>query len=181
MLTSQPPERHIWTIAYRKRTANRFHRVDLALTWRQAYDLAGRAVQAAPDRQVYYVTNAASEREEAARIAAGDLAESYADDHRNVMVDSGKKIRIVEGGSLDDLNLSPDDIKAVRDAPHREKAVEQAHTNLTNAADHAAALVMALALSPAVLRGLCDLLYLDDIGRKTTLARRVVDEMKGSK
>ena len=92
-----------WTIAYRKRTANRFLRVsDWSGTWQQAYDLAGRLATLRPDLQVYYVTSETYEAAERARIAAGQVQPHLAEDHGNVLVDSGKRVRTV------DAPMSPD-------------------------------------------------------------------------
>ncbi len=82
-----------WTIAYRKRTANRIRRVPgLALTWDEARPLAGRAVEARPELQVWYVPTADSQVDPA--------------DEGNVLTDTGKRVRFVETGDLADFNLT---------------------------------------------------------------------------
>lgn len=80
-------ERANWTIAYRKRTANRFLRVSTwAGTWSQAVGMARLFGAANPDLEVYYTSNRAAEVE-------GFVAE---EDVRNILVYSGRRIRIVE-------------------------------------------------------------------------------------
>lgn len=88
-----------WTIAYRNPRANRFLRADdLAVTWAQAREAAALFGEAHPDLQVWYTTTVEHERGEAERIAAGTLSARYADDHGNIMVDSGRRVRVLEGG-----------------------------------------------------------------------------------
>lgn len=90
-----------WTLAYRKPNANRFQRVtNWSGTWHQAHELAGIFAKANPGLQVYYTITAEIERRQVAEIAAGTLRADYADDHRNVMLDSGKRIRIYDNGLL---------------------------------------------------------------------------------
>ncbi|MEU8086326.1 hypothetical protein AB0B57_22290 [Micromonospora sp. NPDC049101] len=90
-----------WTIAYRKPRANHFKRAaNFAGTWHQAREVAAMFMEANPDLQVYYVTTASTEQDEAARIAAGTLGAEYADDHGNVMLDNGKRIKVRETGQL---------------------------------------------------------------------------------
>lgn len=80
-----------WTIAYRKRTANRFIRpTNFAGTWSQAKALAEAFAEASPEMQVYYVST--REAELARRVSDEDIA--------NVLVDSGKRVRIVEQGEV---------------------------------------------------------------------------------
>jgi hypothetical protein len=79
-----------WTIAYRKRTANRFLRVtNWQGSWAQALAMAALFSAANPELQVWYVPTAEFE------LQGGDSA-----DIGNVMVDSGKRIKIREGGEL---------------------------------------------------------------------------------
>lgn len=97
-----------WTVAYRNPRANRFLRVALELTWHEARDLAAKLCETDPKLQVYYVTSAAHEAREAVNlpreVAAGrlsqDAADSYTEDHGNVLVDTGRRVRIFEGGTL---------------------------------------------------------------------------------
>lgn len=79
-----------WTIAYRKRTANRFLRVSTWQgTWAQAVALSSVFTEANPDLQVWYVPTVEAEQQ------GGDPA-----DIGNVMVDSGKRIKIVESDAM---------------------------------------------------------------------------------
>ena len=75
-----------WTVAWRNPRANRFLRADLGMTWTQAHDLAGELAAAHPELQVFYTTNALSETD----------GHTNADDAGNIMVDSGRRIRIVD-------------------------------------------------------------------------------------
>jgi len=78
-----------WTLAYRKPKANRFQRVtNWSGTWAQAMELARTFAGENPGLQVYYVPTQASE------------VNGVAEDAGNVMVDSGKRIRIRENGVL---------------------------------------------------------------------------------
>lgn len=84
-------ERFTWTIAYRKRTANRFLRVtNWSGSWAQALAMAQLFGEANPDLQVWYTSSRDAE------LKGGVSIEDVA----NIMVDSGKRIRIVEGGEL---------------------------------------------------------------------------------
>lgn len=84
-----------WTLAYRKRTANRFQRVtNWSGTWAQAMELARTFTQAHPELDVWYVPTQASE------------VNGAAEDAGNVMVDSGKRIRIRENGALTEAELA---------------------------------------------------------------------------
>lgn len=103
-----PLDQH-WTIAYRKRTGPVFHRVtNWSGTWQQAYDKAAEFGTANPDLQVWYTTTCAYEQAQAAdlpsRVASGEysqaLADSYLEDHGNLLVDSGKRVRVVDNGEL---------------------------------------------------------------------------------
>lgn len=84
-----------WTLAYRKPTANRFQRVtNWAGTWAQALELAQAFSKAHPELQVWYVPSAASE------------VNGAPEDAGNVMVDSGKRIRIRDNGALTEAELT---------------------------------------------------------------------------
>jgi hypothetical protein len=84
-----------WTLAYRKRTANRFQRVtNWSGTWNQARELAGAFGKAHPELDVWYVPTRDSE------------ANGAAEDAGNVMVDSGKRIRIRDNGALTEAELA---------------------------------------------------------------------------
>lgn len=91
-----------WTIAYRKPRANKFHRVtDWAGTWNEAYEMAKTFGERNPGMQIYYVPTKAAEDDQAARIATGELPDfGYSADWGNVMVDSGKRIRMTETGTI---------------------------------------------------------------------------------
>lgn len=79
--------RTMWTIAYRKPRANRFLRVtNWQGTWAQAVAVAQVFGAAHPELQVWYVPTLASE------------ANGVAEDAGNVLVDTGRRVRIVEGG-----------------------------------------------------------------------------------
>lgn len=84
-----------WTLAFRKRTANRFQRVtNWEGTWAQALELAQAFGKAHPELDVWYVPTLASE------------ANGAAEDAGNVMVDSGKRIRIRDNGALTEAELA---------------------------------------------------------------------------
>lgn len=85
-----------WTIAYRKPKANRFLRVDLALTWTQAAELAGRVGAARPDLQVWYTVS-----------ESWDAAHPDCEDAYNILTDTGRRVRIMEGGTLPDGVAAP--------------------------------------------------------------------------
>lgn len=115
-----------WTLAYRKRGANRFLRVDgLDLTWEQATELGNRLAATDSKLQVFTVSTRAAEDD--GRVPEEDVA--------NVLVESGRRkarVRIKEGGLLPDglEPLSPADAsKAFRgedDAEQSAPAVEVA-------------------------------------------------------
>lgn len=104
-----------WTIAYRKRTANRFQRVNnWSGTWDEAQNMGSRMAALYPHLQVWTTTTreyeAARALEVADGVADGTLSQEYAlevlEDHGNIMVDSGKRIRITDDGVLpDDLPI----------------------------------------------------------------------------
>lgn len=91
-----------WTIAYRKPRANRFIRVsDWEGSWQEAYDVAGIFSAVHPELQVYYVPSADHEANEQRQIESGELRDfGYSADWGNVLVDSGKRVKIIEGGAL---------------------------------------------------------------------------------
>jgi len=77
-----------WTLAYRKPRANRFQRVtNWSGTWHQARELCGIYVDANPGLEVWYVPSAASER-------------PGHEDTGNILVESGRRVRIRETGEL---------------------------------------------------------------------------------
>lgn len=86
-----------WTLAYRKPRANRFQRVtNWEGTWAQARELAQTFAAAHADLQVYYIPSAASD-------AAGWSAP---EDRGNILVDSGRRVRMTETGRLSDEILA---------------------------------------------------------------------------
>jgi hypothetical protein len=90
-----------WTLAYRKPRANSFKRVtNWSGTWHQAYELANIFAKANPGLQVYYTITAETEQRQATEITAGTLHADYADDHGNILADSGKRVRVFETGRL---------------------------------------------------------------------------------
>lgn len=91
--TNATPERRYWTLACRKRTANRFVRIsDWSGTWHEAVNLAGAMIALRPELQVYYTTTAEAE------------ANGYVtpEDCGNILTDAGKRIRMIDGGTLPD-------------------------------------------------------------------------------
>lgn len=105
-----------WTLAYRTPRANHFKRVtNWSGTWHQAYDLAGKLMEAQPGLQVYYVRSADAELAEVKRLAQEvaegkislDLAHSYLEDHGNILISETKRrVKMRETGSLSDELLA---------------------------------------------------------------------------
>lgn len=78
-----------WTVAYRKPKANRFLRIDgIALSWDAATELAAEVQEAMPGYQVYYIPTAEYD------------AHRSSEDAFNILVDSGRRVKIKEGGVL---------------------------------------------------------------------------------
>lgn len=106
-------EAEMWTIAYRKRTGPVFHRVtNWSGTWAQAYEMAQAFGELHPELQVWYATTLAYEQAAALEVAAGTLSDSYAEDFGNIMVDSGKRIKVRDNGTLP-ADLLDDEINNV--------------------------------------------------------------------
>ncbi|MEV4642750.1 hypothetical protein AB0J80_35940 [Actinoplanes sp. NPDC049548] len=63
-----------------------------------------------------------------------------------------------------------------------EQTINIANDGVQGAGSHAAVMAAALALPPAVLRGVLDLNHVEFQGgeRKTTLARRLANELQGN-
>lgn len=99
-----------WTIAWRKRTANHFRRANnWAGTWAEALEMAGAFGELHPDLQVYYTPSVAHEQWMRDEIAAGTLVDyGYSEDWGNILVDSGKRIRIRETGVIEAELLDAD-------------------------------------------------------------------------
>lgn len=96
-----------WTLAWRNsRHANRLVRAtNWAGTWEQALYLAGEMREAMvkagrSDAQVYYVTTLEYERDQAREIAAGTLRPEYAEDHGNMLMETGRRVRMVTNGAI---------------------------------------------------------------------------------
>ena len=93
-------EHRIWTLAYRKPTGPWFQRVDLELTWAQAFYAAMSLGVIRPDLVIYYTTTKAYDDERVVRANRfGDP--ELAEDAHNIMVDIGKRIKIKDTGKLD--------------------------------------------------------------------------------
>jgi hypothetical protein len=106
---SQAPAQS-WTIAWRKRTANHFKRAtNWAGTWAEAYEMAAAFGELHPDMQVYYTTTIGYEQWMRDEIAAGTLVDhGYSEDWGNIMVDSGKRIKVRETGVIEAELLDAD-------------------------------------------------------------------------
>src|SRR5690242_8877842 len=90
-------EPEVWTIAYRKPTANRFQRVtNWAGTWQAAADLATPFALANPELQVWTTPTLAYEQ-----------AHPDSEDNGNILVDSGKRVRVVDNATLGNEWLIP--------------------------------------------------------------------------
>jgi hypothetical protein len=92
IMCGRPAHDNLWTIAYRKSTANFFHRVtDWAGTWQQAFDMAGKFAELNPRYQVFYT----STRE-------ADLTDYVCDaDKFVILTDSGKRVFVHDDAKLD--------------------------------------------------------------------------------
>lgn len=88
-----------WTIAWRKPRANRFHRAtDLATDWHTASTVAAAVGYLRPDLQVWYVPTKAAE--ESGYVSAEDVG--------NILVPSGRRVRIVDDGTQANILNRPD-------------------------------------------------------------------------
>ena len=97
-------ERANWTIAYRKRTANRFLRVsNWSGTWSQAVGMCALYSAAHPELEVWYISDRSAEVE-------GFVPE---EDVRNLLVESGRRVRIVEGGEVPAVMIARIPVAAV--------------------------------------------------------------------
>lgn len=91
-----------WTIAWRTPRANRFLRAtNWTGTWSQAMNMTRAFHVAHPDQQVYCVTTAAYEADQAARIASGELSADYAEDFGNILMETGRRVRMIDKGIID--------------------------------------------------------------------------------
>jgi hypothetical protein len=92
---------HTWTIAYRKPKANRFQRVaDWSGTWQEAVDMARIFGNLHPDLQVWYVPSATNDARVAKLVEAGELGPEYLLDHGAILVDTGRRVRMTETGTI---------------------------------------------------------------------------------
>lgn len=107
--TTATQDRTRWTLAWRNPRASSFHRAkNWEGTWAQAFELSSVFAKENPGLEVWYVTTAAYEREEAfelpQRVARGEISrelmDMYLEDHGNVLVDSGRRVRIYDNGRL---------------------------------------------------------------------------------
>lgn len=88
--------RSVWTIAFRKRRANRFQRVtNWSGSWDDAVRMAGVYAESHPELEIYYVITLEAES-----------ANPTSEDNGNVMVESGKRIRIVDNAELSEEIIS---------------------------------------------------------------------------
>jgi hypothetical protein len=100
MEATATPDR-TWTIAYRKPKANRFQRVaDWSGTWQEAADMARIFGSLHPDLQVWYVPSAANDARVAKLVEAGELGPEYLLDHGAILVDTGRRVRMTETGTI---------------------------------------------------------------------------------
>jgi hypothetical protein len=92
------PRGMTWTVAYRRPRASTFRRVvNWAGTWREAFEMADRLGEFDPKLDVWYVPSRDSEL--AGRVHLEDIG--------NILVPSGKRVRMTENGILPDVLLSP--------------------------------------------------------------------------
>lgn len=78
-----------WTVAYRKHRANRFLRYSgLATDWGSARDFAAELTRKFPELEVWYTTTALYD-------ATHDDEDSF-----NILVESGRRVRVVETDNL---------------------------------------------------------------------------------
>lgn len=93
MTETRATEAANWTIAYRKPRANRFLRVtNWSGTWREANEMAGKFAALHPELQVWYTSTRAAE----------DTNYVQAEDKGTIMVESGRRVRVVDAGVLDE-------------------------------------------------------------------------------
>lgn len=94
-----------WTIAYRlSKNANHFKRVtNWAGTWNESRIMAAEFMAYNPDAQVYYVPTAEYEDYQRHMIANDFWSDSgLSDDWGNILVDSGKRVKMRETGLVTD-------------------------------------------------------------------------------
>lgn len=93
---------YTWTIAYRNPRANHFRRVtNWSGTWHQSVEMAKIFLAANPGIQVWTVPAEECERDQAARIARGELQDhGYSEDWGNILLANGRRVKMRETGSL---------------------------------------------------------------------------------
>jgi hypothetical protein len=80
-----------WTVAFRNPRANRFLRYSgMSVEWQAAVDYARELTAARPDLQVWYTTTAEYDRTHPN------------EDSNNILVESGRRVRVFETDSLPD-------------------------------------------------------------------------------
>lgn len=91
VIWSSDTDRTGWTIAYRKPRANRFQRAsDWSGTWQEATRMAAEFIARNPGMQVYYTSTRQAEL--SGKVCAEDIG--------NILTDTGRRVRIVETGSV---------------------------------------------------------------------------------
>lgn len=89
--------RSVWTIAFRKRTANRFQRVtNWSGTWDAAVRMAEIFGKANPELDIYYTITREAE----------EMGYGSEEDQGNILVDSGKRIRVMDNAELSEEIIS---------------------------------------------------------------------------
>lgn len=89
--------RSIWTIAFRKRTANRFQRVtNWSGSWDAAVRMAGVFAKTNGDLEIYFTITREAEMS----------GHGSTEDNGNILTDAGKRIRIVDNAELSDEIIS---------------------------------------------------------------------------
>jgi hypothetical protein len=96
----------MWTIAYRRRTGPWFQRVELELTWTQAYYAAMSLGQVSPDLEIYYMTTRQWEAEVVERAKHNSSMAAYVEDVGNLLIhssssDRGRRVKVKDTGKLD--------------------------------------------------------------------------------
>ncbi len=91
-----------WTVAWRTRRATSIVRaLNWAGSWAEAVDMAASVGELLGDGyQVWYTSSLEGERRVQYMIDSGELDASYAEDHGNILVDSGARVRITDTGML---------------------------------------------------------------------------------
>jgi hypothetical protein len=129
-----------WTIAYRThKNANHFKRVaNWSGTWSAARVMAVEFEAQNPGAEVWYVPTAAYEDYMQDRIDSGDLTDfGYSEDFGNILMASGKRIRMRETGSVTDemvesvaYQVREEDQRAAMDKAATQNAIDtDTHTN----------------------------------------------------